>query len=236
MYFKDLNQCMYPELAKRAVEIGLIGGFGDGTLRPKQPMTREEGWLVDLRQHEILKHVQNNPALVQRLLPSVVRIWSGAGIGSGSFVTPNIILTNAHVVGSDEFVTVDTHSEREIKGMVLTRNTDLDLALVHVPGTFTPLKLAGGAIHGEFCMVIGSPGGGEFESVTAGIVSHADRDRWIQVDALINPGNSGGACVNAKGELIGVPSHKIVAEAFDNLSYCIKASVAAAFIKAAGVK
>ena len=72
--------------------------------------------------------------------------------------------------------------------------------------------------------------GGEWQSVTAGIVSHNDRGDYIETDARINPGNSGGAVINAKGELIGVPSHKIVLEGFDNQNYAIRVSKVKEFV------
>jgi S1-C subfamily serine protease len=83
-------------------------------------------------------------------------------------------------------------------------------------------------------LVAGSPLGFT-GSVSAGIVSYIGRymayelqDKTkvtipdaIQVDAAINPGNSGGALVNLKGELIGVPSVKLVDLAVEGMGFAI---------------
>ncbi|TYO95129.1 trypsin-like peptidase domain-containing protein [Desulfallas thermosapovorans] len=242
MSFKDLDKCWYPDLAKKAVELGLVAGIQreDGLyLAPKEPLTREQGWIMDLRQHAMLDNVWKIPDMVKKYLPSVVRIWAKGGqyqtVGSGSFVSPSIILTNAHVVGNNATVSVDTHDNHsdtgKMQGKVIKRDEYIDLALVQIDRQYTPLKLADGAIHGEFCLVLGNPGG-EWQSVTAGIVSHNDRGDYIETDARINPGNSGGAMLNAKGELIGVPSHKIALDhSWDNQNYAIRISRVKEFIK-----
>ena len=62
---------------------------------------------------------------------------------------------------------------------------------------------------GEPVLTIGNPFG-ERDSVSFGIISHADRqsslnkNHYLQTDAAINPGNSGGAMVDMKGRLIGI--------------------------------
>jgi len=241
--FKDLDQCWYPDLMLEAVRMGLVAGVKkpDGVyLEPKRPVTREESILIDLRQHKILDHLMDIPGMVQKYMPSVVRIWAQGEkyqtVGSGSFVSPSIILTNAHVVGNNSTVSVDTHDNHpdnnKLKGKVVKVDKNIDLALVELNGLkYTPLKLADSAVHGEFCLVLGNPGG-EFQSVTFGIVAHNDRGDYIETDARINPGNSGGAVINERGELIGVPSHKIVpSPAFDNQNYAIRIKRVKEFIK-----
>jgi S1-C subfamily serine protease len=228
MEFTDLDKCMYPELAKEAVRLGLVGGYPDGTLRPQEPITREQSWLIDLRQMKFLQAAPDVPAMVQKYMPSIVRIWSRNDkgqtiVGSGSFITPDKILTNAHVVGVYTEVEVDTQTGT-IKGTVIKKDIGLDLALVQVKGKYTPLILANKAVHGELCLVLGNPGG-EWQSVTMGLVAHPDRGQYIETDARINPGNSGGAVINMQGQLIGVPSHKITLDGFDNQNYCIRVEV-----------
>ena len=48
----------------------------------------------------------------------------------------------------------------------------------------------------------------------------------IQTNAAINPGNSGGALVNAKGEVIGIPSAKIGGSTVEGMGYAIPISAA----------
>jgi S1-C subfamily serine protease len=67
---------------------------------------------------------------------------------------------------------------------------------------------------GDELYVIGYPGvGGETINFTSGKVSgfigedgQTAGDSWLKTEADLAPGNSGGACVNKKGELIGIPT------------------------------
>ncbi|MBN2083825.1 MAG: FHA domain-containing protein [Anaerolineales bacterium] len=67
---------------------------------------------------------------------------------------------------------------------------------------------------GDPISILGYPGlGGNTPTFTRGTVSgfladnSIDQDRgWIKTDAEVNRGNSGGMAINAKGELIGIPT------------------------------
>lgn len=91
---------------------------------------------------------------------------------------------------------------------------------------------------GELAICIGNPGAGEevlFATVTAGIISGLQREdvnannfshsiSVIQTDAPINSGNSGGALLNAKGELVGIPTLKMgvgYTTVYEGLGFCI---------------
>ncbi len=139
-------------------------------------------------------------------------------MGSGFVIdTTGRIVTNYHVVGDASEVTVTLHDGKELKGKVVGKDKDTDLALVKVdtdPADLHPVKLADSdkVRVGDPVIAIGSPfglGG----TVTAGIVSAKDRvigvgryDDFLQIDAPINRGNSGGPTFNLAGEVIGVNS------------------------------
>jgi serine protease Do len=139
----------------------------------------------------------------------------GGGQGSGFVIdAAGFIVTNAHVVGAAERVTVVLADGRSLAASVVGRDRPTDIALLKVEAgaPLTALRFGDSDATrvGEWVMAMGNPfglGG----TVTAGIVSARGRqigagpyDDFIQTDAPINPGNSGGPLVNAAGEVIGV--------------------------------
>jgi serine protease Do len=136
-------------------------------------------------------------------------------VGSGFIVDESgLIVTNNHVVGGAETVTVQMQDGDELEAKVIGSDPDTDLALVKVE-TDKPLQALTFADSdqvrvGDPVVAIGSPfglGG----TVTAGIVSADHRaigagryDDFLQIDAPINRGNSGGPAFNLEGEVIGV--------------------------------
>ncbi len=149
--------------------------------------------------------------LVAQLMPAVVRIESPGAIGTGFFVRPDTILTNAHVVQSNLTVTIRRSNGATTTGRVETTASALDLAVVRVDGTDAsqptiPLGSGVAARAGQEVVALGSPLGLQ-NTVTRGIVS-AVRDvggvTLVQTDAAINPGNSGGPLVDRSGVAIGV--------------------------------
>ncbi len=160
------------------------------------------------------------------VLPSVVQVNVGNGLGSGVVLTADgRILTNNHVVASvGGQVTVTLNDGREVPTTVVSTDPASDLAVLQASGVsgLTPIKWADSdsVKVGDAVMAIGSPSGLQ-GTVTTGIVSALDRKvtvpgesrrassvsyQAIQTDASINPGNSGGALVNAAGELVGINS------------------------------
>jgi len=161
------------------------------------------------------------PAIVDRVASSVVAILvdtpQGQGEGSGVVIREGgVIVTNAHVVGDAQQVTVALRSGERMAGRVVASDERGDLALVRVDRDDLPVaELAeDGPVVGELAIAIGNPLG--FEStVTAGIVSGLHRSvpsggltpalvDLVQTDAAISPGNSGGALVDGSGRIIGI--------------------------------
>jgi len=138
---------------------------------------------------------------------SVVAIYTGKGaLGSGFYVTPDVVMTNWHVVKEHRFVEMKTYDGRETFGTVLGKDARLDIALIRVENRGRPVAFYTGRNLnlGQDVEAIGHPKRLEF-AVTRGIIS-AVRKRhsinlprgageevlYIQTDAPINPGNSGG--------------------------------------------
>lgn len=138
------------------------------------------------------------------------------GAGSGVILTEDgYIVTNNHVVGEADEITVKLNDNREFSARIIGTDKDTDLALIKVETQgLPPIKVANSddLKLGEWVLAIGNPFS-LTSTVTAGIVSAKARslfarpgsiESFIQTDAAINPGNSGGALVNARGELVGI--------------------------------
>jgi len=136
-------------------------------------------------------------------------------LGSGFVIdAEGIIVTNNHVIGEANDITVVFTDGSKLKAEIVGKDAKLDLAVLRVKPD-RPLKAVrfgdSEALRiGDWVLAIGNPfglGG----SVSAGIVSANKRDidssafgNYIQTDAAINKGNSGGPLFNMNGEVIGI--------------------------------
>lgn len=154
---------------------------------------------------------EDNIRVYEQVSPAVVAVDTSDGSGSGSIITSNgLVLTNAHVVGSDRRVTVRLQDGRTFEGDVVgyARNR-IDLAAIQLRGNprnlpTVPIAPPSSVRVGQRAFAIGSPFGLQ-GTLTVGIVSRIDLERGlIQTDAAINPGNSGGPLLNSDGQMIGV--------------------------------
>ena len=138
------------------------------------------------------------------------------GAGSGVIISQDgYIVTNNHVVGQADEITVKLNDSREFKGRIIGTDETTDLALVKIDAKNLPAIKIGNSDDlklGQWVLAVGNPFN-LTSTVTAGIVSAKARtlgangvESFIQTDAAINAGNSGGALVNAQGELVGINS------------------------------
>jgi serine protease Do len=140
--------------------------------------------------------------------------------GSGIVITSTgYILTNHHVAGKAEKLTVRLSDNREFDAELVGSDPRTDIAVIKVDANDlkpAPVGRSDEVQIGEWVLAVGAPLNLE-STVTSGIVSAIGRDidilrdtdglsieDFIQTDAAVNPGNSGGALVNLNGELIGV--------------------------------
>jgi len=153
--------------------------------------------------------------LARQSLPATVSLHCNDSIGSGFFVEPDLILTNAHVLCPvGEKIQAVLSDGRHYTGETVRSSQAVDLALVRLPGAKgTPLALGdvGDLALGDRIMMIGSPMGLEF-TVHEGLISHLGRIvhgvAFIQLDAKVNPGNSGGAIIDEQGRVVGIVTLK----------------------------
>jgi S1-C subfamily serine protease len=175
--------------------------------------------------------------VVSNSIPAIVSIETREGRGSGFFAAAGTVITNRHVVGSNQSVTVRLSSGVALPGRVDTVSQDFDLALVHVSGVdasqpVLPLGTANGVRPGQEVIAIGLALGVFQNTVTRGIISAIRRAGpavVLQTDAAINPGNSGGPLLNRSGQVIGINSMKIAGSA-ESLGFAIAIDHAKAFL------
>ena len=138
------------------------------------------------------------------------------GAGSGVIISQDdYIVTNNHVVGQADEITVKLNDSREFKGRIIGTDETTDLALVKIDAKNLPAIKIGNSDNlrlGQWVLAVGNPFN-LTSTVTAGIVSAKARslgangvESFIQTDAAINAGNAGGALVNELGELVGINS------------------------------
>ena len=174
----------------------------------------------------------------KRLESYVVFIRTPKGSGAGFFIqdpgSPSdwYVVTNAHVVGRNQFVEVHWFTNIAVESArVLGIDEIIDVAFLDLgpddfdwtstswSGGLQYIKVNGPGIgvstnfqRGTEVMALGYPIGGGGMSVTSGVVSAekvlyqacSDGVHFIKTDAAINPGNSGGPLVTVDGDIIGM--------------------------------
>lgn len=147
-----------------------------------------------------------------------------SGLGSGVIIDKRgFILTNNHVIGDADKITVTLSDGRKFKATVKGADPRSDLAVIQIEAPDLPAARLGDSDSlkiGQWVVAIGNPFGhilaAPEPTVTTGVISalhrtlpqgknrDSDYSDLIQTDAAINPGNSGGPLVNLNGEVIGI--------------------------------
>lgn len=162
--------------------------------------------------------------------PDRAQQWQNKGqrhsTGSGFIISNQRILTNAHVVADQSFVTVTKHnSGTHYPARVVTVGHECDIAMIEVndKSFFDSIDESEYFELGDIpklqdtVTVCGYPTGGDAISVTKGVVSRVEVVSYIhtahyllaiQIDAAINSGNSGGPAIM---------DNKVIGIAFQNM-------------------
>ncbi|MQA09178.1 MAG: MarP family serine protease [Pseudonocardiaceae bacterium] len=164
-----------------------------------------------------------NSATVQRVRSSVLKVHGRAPAcsrsleGSSVVVSPQRVMTNAHVVAGTTDVTVEVNGS-DLSAHVVHFDPDADIAVLAVPGlTASPLPLAGReAVAGDDAIVLGYPLDGPYTASPARVRQRirlqgpniygsgsVPRDVYT-VRALVRSGNSGGPMVDPDGDVTGL--------------------------------
>ena len=206
--FKDVPEQRWSyDLIKRMVRAGIYQGYPDATFRPEQAVTREQDAAVADR---IVKGLPGI-TLSAEMMPSIVVIHHGGyGLGSGVWVAPWKVLTNAHVVETlagdqgalgvfgyegDGISAEDGHGFDPGGAMPATRiavSHEYDLALLDVEmpayGHAITIKVPDfgpGVMRGEKVWALGTPFGLPWD-YSDGVIRHPMRrvNYWNQPQVL----------------------------------------------------
>ncbi|MCJ7699156.1 trypsin-like peptidase domain-containing protein [Candidatus Bathyarchaeota archaeon] len=157
----------------------------------------------------------NTLKLVRHMFYQAVPV---GGLGSGTIIdTEGYVLTNNHVVGGAEKISVTLWNGDVLEGKIMGTCAVHDTAVVKVDQQNLFAAKLGDSDNlrvGQRVYAIGNPFGlAGGPSVTSGVISATNRtiesqrgliENLVQTDAAINPGNSGGPLVDLEGQVIAI--------------------------------
>lgn len=184
-----------------------IGPFG------RTPITSVDPPNQDLLEQPVVNQVRSSVVKIEGIAPSCNQALEG----SGFVVSPERVMTNAHVVAGTTTLHV-VASDEQLDATVVYFDPATDVAVLDVPGLQAPAmrfadKLAD---TGEDAVALGYPEAGPFNASAErireviqlrgpGIYPGTAVTREVYtVRGSIRQGNSGGPLINSKGEVLGV--------------------------------
>jgi len=147
---------------------------------------------------------------MDQLTSAGVRIDGRGGgrfdIGSGVAIAPDVVLTNAHVVG-EPFTFVTLRDGGVLSAARTERADDVDLAVAVTNGArLTPIALAAEDPHpGDAVTMVGYPSGQR--TMTAGRIEGTlvrGGSTVLRFSPEPRPGQSGSPLIDARGRLVGI--------------------------------
>lgn len=206
------------------------------------------------------------PASVADLLEQatvliLARQGGGMSMGTGFFVAPGYVVTNAHVLGTARQAILINKAIGALLTAELAHSTQsdgLDFAVLKVEQApaITPLQLAGEVARTERVSAWGFPGAvtgddPQFSALLKGDITAAPEvvytDGAVSVilqrmpplivhTATVSQGNSGGPLVNARGQVVGINTFiKLDDGSYRQSSLAIVSSSLAAYLRSVGV-
>ena len=163
--------------------------------------------------------------------------YTSGSSGSGVIIAQGegyaYIVTNYHVVGDTNYITIRLTDKSEYEATYMDGDEDEDIAIIRIEETkelcVAKIGSSDALRVGEGIVVIGNPLGTLGGTVTDGIVSALDREITIdgvtmtllQTNAAINQGNSGGGLFNMAGRLVGIVNAKYSKNGIEGLGFAI---------------
>jgi S1-C subfamily serine protease len=210
---------MAPEWVTTKLRASLDKLYGNSGLRdvlPRFPRTSNVDVDVPdatLASDPVVASTRPSVLKVRGVAPSCKRVLEG----SGFVVSPNRVMSNAHVVAGSETVTVEADGE-SYDASVVSYDPEADISLLDVPDLPSrPLNFdMREAPTGTDSVVVGYPGGGDFTATPARIreiiqlqgpdIYHTNtvtREVYT-IRGTVRQGNSGGPLIDRDGRVLGV--------------------------------
>jgi serine protease Do len=206
--FADLAAKVTPAVVNVAVTMKADAEDGDGThMSDRSAQSQMEEFMQ--------RFMEQNGRGGRQMKPQRPGGQKMQAVGTGFIIDASgIIVTNNHVAGKADSITVTLADGRKFPAKLLGADEKTDLAVLKVesdkPLPYVSFGDANKIRVGQSVMAVGNPfglGG----TVTTGIVSARGRDiqsgpfdDYIQTDAAINRGNSGGPLFDMDGNVIGI--------------------------------
>lgn len=169
---------------------------------------------ASLANNPVAATAQRSVLKIRGVAPSCQKVLEG----SGFVISDHEVMSNAHVVAGANSVTVLDTDGKSYDANVVTYDPDNDISILDVPGLPAPaLTFAPGpAATGTDALVMGYPGGGNFEATPARIRETIElngpdiyRNKTVTrevytVRGTVRQGNSGGPLIDMNGHVLGV--------------------------------
>ncbi|MGC2655957.1 MAG: acid resistance serine protease MarP [Mycobacterium sp.] len=166
-----------------------------------------------LASNPVVAATQASVVKVHAIAPSCQKVLEG----SGFVLSPDRVMTNAHVVAGADTITVAVNGN-PYDATVVSYDPSVDIAILAAPNLpAQPLAFADEAAKtGTDALVMGYPGGGDFQATPArvretiqlsgpDIYRNATVTREVYtVRATVEQGNSGGPMIDLNGRVLGV--------------------------------
>jgi S1-C subfamily serine protease len=169
---------------------------------------------ASIANNTIVTTAQRSVLKIRGVAPSCQKVLEG----SGFVVSPNRVMSNAHVVAGSNSVTVQDVDGKSYDANVVSYDPDIDISILDVPGLpAPPLAFANApASTGSDALVLGYPGGGSFEATPARIRETIElngpdiyRSKTVTrevytIRGTVRQGNSGGPLIDLNAHVLGV--------------------------------
>jgi len=228
------------ETQKVTQKDGILGQVSNVELKDKRSIENETGIHLVPDEGQEQKSEKSTATeiiaeseLVKKYDPSVCKIETDFGTGTGFLIGNDLVLTNKHVINfwSDLKCYFPGKYSHYI-GNIIWLDPEKDMALLRLdkkPASKPiPISETIDIERGDRVLVIGYPATSSISissSITSGMISNdtiIDGTFFYQTDAAINPGNSGSPVFNNYGQLVGMATLKEIGK--DNISYILPVS------------